>query len=176
MDKEPSIHIESSGIEFLSTGRYYEGINQWASHKLKEGDPEVTQYAARLMSQLLPEVKNIVLVPLPGHNGFADQTLDLARAISRQSGARIANILKGRPRESNYLAKMNGHPLSEADMGFRATAKLPSNLIPILIDGVVDTGTTAKAAFYALGNRGIVLSYAMSNTLLDNEQQIHFHR
>ena len=43
------IRTEVDGITFLSTGRYYEGINQWVAHKLKEGDAEVFDYAARQM-------------------------------------------------------------------------------------------------------------------------------
>ena len=37
----------------------------------------------------------------------------------------------------------------------------------IIIDNCVDTGTSAKAAYHALGNKGIVLAYAMSDRLLD---------
>ena len=39
MENEP-IRTEVDGITFLSTGHYYEGINQWVAHKLKEGDTD----------------------------------------------------------------------------------------------------------------------------------------
>ena len=62
--------------------------------------------------------------------------------------------------------------------GFRQVAPLPESRTPILIDGVVDTGTSTRAAFHALGNRGVVLSFAMSDALLEQEQERHvgFHR
>lgn len=67
--------------------------------------------------------------------------------------------------------------LTVEQLGYRQIASLPSGRIPYLIDNVVDTGTTAKAAVKALGG-GVVLSYAMSDTLLTHEQQVShgFHR
>jgi len=67
--------------------------------------------------------------------------------------------------------------LTEEQLGFHKVVSLPSDRIPYLIDNVVDTGTTAKAAVKALGG-GVVLSYAMSDTLLSREQQLShsFHR
>ena len=67
--------------------------------------------------------------------------------------------------------------LTVEQLGYRQIASLPSGRIPYLIDNVVDTGTTAKAAVKALGG-GVVLSYAMSDTLLTHEQQFShgFHR
>ena len=58
--------------------------------------------------------------------------------------------------------------LTVEQLGYRQIASLPSGRIPYLIDNVVDTGTTAKAAVKALGG-GIVLSYAMSDTLLERQ-------
>ena len=42
-----SIRTEVDGITFLSTGHYYEGINQWVAHKLKEGDIGCYNFAAK---------------------------------------------------------------------------------------------------------------------------------
>ena len=62
-------------------------------------------------------------------------------------------------------------------MGFRRVATLPSDRVPYILDKVVATGTTAKAAVKALGG-GTVVSYAMSDTLLTERQDIRhsFHR
>lgn len=49
-----------------------------------------------------------------------------------------------------------GRSLTEEQLGFHKVATLPSDRIPYLIDNVVDTRTTAKAAVKALGG-GIVL-------------------
>ena len=165
MEENEPIRKEIDGIMFLSTGKYYDGINQWVSHELKEGDIAAIDFAARAISRLLPS--NAVIIPMPGHKGKPDQTMHLARAIAS----------RGRERESQYEAKHNGRPLTEAQMGFRKVATLPSDRVPYILDNVVDTGTTAKAAVKALGG-GTVVSYAMSDTLLTERQNIRhsFHR
>lgn len=165
MENEP-IRTEVDGITFLSTGHYYEGINQWVAHKLKEGDTDAFDYAARQMSKLLP--KNAVLVPIPGRHGKADQTMHLCRDIASYTCLPIVDALRGKDRESQYEAKCKCRSLTEEQLGFHRVASLPSDRVPYLIDNVVDTGTTAKAAVKALGG-GIVLSYAMSDTLLERQ-------
>ena len=163
--EDRAIDMEVDGIRFISHGHYYDGINNWLCHKLKENDPRAITYCARQLVKMLPE--NAVVVPIPGHHGFALQTLYLARAINEQSGGIIpvANVLKGNSRMSNYQAKKEGSLLPAEELGFRQVAPLPKGKVPYLLDNVVDTGTTAKAAINALGG-GIVLSYAMSNLLL----------
>ena len=175
MEDEP-IKVEVDGITYLSTGRYYGGINNLISHDLKTADNDAIHYAARKMAALVPP--DSVLVPIPNHHGKARETLSLAVAVAAECHVSIANVLVGRERESNYLMKKLGTPLTEEQMGFRQVVPLPESRTPILIDGVVDTGTSARAAFHALGNRGMVLSFAMSDTLLEQKQEQHvgFHR
>ena len=165
--EDRTIDMEVDGIRFISHGHYYDGINNWLCHKLKENDPRAITYCARQLVKMLPE--NAVVVPIPGHHGFALQTLYIARAINEQSGGIIpvANVLKGNSRMSNYQAKKEGSLLPAEELGFRQVAPLPKGKVPFLLDNVVDTGTTAKAAINALGG-GIVLSYAMSNLLLES--------
>lgn len=165
--EDRAIDMEVDGIRFISHGHYYDGINNWLCHKLKENDPQAITYCARQLVKMLPETA--VVVPIPGHHGFALQTLYLARAINEQSGGIIpvANVLKGNSRMSNYQAKKEGSLLPAEELGFRQVAPLPKGKVPYLLDNVVDTGTTAKAAINALGG-GIVLSYAMSNLLLES--------
>ena len=165
--EDRTIDIEVDGIRFISHGHYYDGINNWLCHKLKENAPQAIAHCARQLAKMLPE--NAVVIPIPGHHGFALQTLYLARAINEQSGGIIpvANVLKGNSRMSNYQAKKEGSLLPAEELGFRQVAPLPKGKVPYLLDNVVDTGTTAKAAINALGG-GIVLSYAMSNLLLES--------
>ena len=168
MTENEPIKTVSGGITFLSTGRYYDGINQWIAHSIKEGDSD-----ARRMAPIVPA--NAVLVPIPGHHGIADQTLRLAQALSSYTHLPFVDALRGREHESQYEAKRKGHLLSGRDMGFYQIRELPSGRIPCLIDNVVDTGTTAKAAAEALGN-AMVLSFAMSDALLQREKHIGFKR
>ena len=172
MENEP-IRTEVDGITFLSTGRYYEGINQWVAHKLKEGDAEVFDYAARQMAKLL--TNNAVLVPIPGRHGTPDQTMRLCRDIASYTQLPILDALRGKERESQYEAKYKGRSLTEEQLGYRQIANIPQGRIPYLIDNVVDTGTTAKAAVKALGG-GVVVSYAMSDTLLSHNVHEGLHR
>lgn len=168
MMEDGSIDIEVDGIRFISHGHYYDGINNWLCHKLKENDPQAIDYCARQLAKMLPE--NAVIVPIPGHHGYALQTLYLARAISAQldGSIPIANVLKGKSRVSNYQAKIDGHPLTSSELGFHQVRTLPKGKVPYLLDNVVDTGITAKAAVKVLGG-GVVLSYAMSDTLLKTD-------
>ena len=169
--EDRTIDMEVDGIRFISHGHYYDGINNWLCHKLKENDPQAIAYCARQLAKMLPE--NAVIVPIPGHHGYALQTLYLARAISAQSDGRIpiANVLKGKSRASNYQAKKGGHPLSQIDLGFRQIRTLPQGKIPYLLDNCVDSGETAKAAYHAIGDKGIILSYAMSDRFLYPEMK-----
>ena len=173
--EDRTIDMEVDGLRFISHGHYYDGINNWLCHKLKENDPQAIDYCARQLAKMLPE--NAVIVPIPGHHGYAVQTLYLARAISEQSIGNIpvANVLKGISRVSNYQAKKDGQPLSAEELGFHQVRTLPKGKVPYLLDNVVDTGTTAKAAVKALGG-GIVLSYAMSDTLLEHRERSGLHR
>ena len=167
MTANEPIKTVSDGITFLSTGRYYDGINRWVCHKIKEMDKDAINYAARNMAKLIP-FSNAVLVPVPGHTGVSSNALLLANAIASYSDVLVADILRGKSRESNYLAKCKNHPLTESQMGFYSVKELPIDCVPIIIDNCVDTGTSAKAAYHALGNKGIVLAYAMSDRLLDD--------
>ena len=167
MTENEPIKIVSDGITFLSTGRYYDGINRWVAHKLKDGDNDAIDYAARQIAKLLPQ--NAVLVPIPGHHGKTEQTMQLAKAISSYTHLPIVEALRGIERDSQYDAKKRGQTLSAEDMGFYKYKDLPSNRTPYLIDNVVDTGNTAKAAIRALGC-GTVTSFAMNDTLLQREE------
>ena len=157
----------------MCTGREYDGVNQWLAQSMEEGDSDAIDYAARRMAPIVPA--NAVLVPIPGHHGLADQTLRLAQTLSSYTHLPFVNALRGREHESQYEAKRRGHLLSGRDMGFYQARELPSDRIPCLIDNVVDRGTTAKAAVEALGN-AMVLSFAMSDALLQREKHIGFKR
>ena len=63
----------------------------------------------------------------------------------------ILDTLRGNERESQYEAKYKRRSLTEEQLGYRRIASIPIGRVPYLIDNVVDTGTTAKAAVKALG-------------------------
>lgn len=103
MTENEPIKTVSDGITFLSTGRYYDGINRRVAHKLKDGDNDAIDYAARQIAKLLPQ--NAVLVPIPGHHGKAEQTMQLVTAISSYTRLPIVDALRGIERDSQYPRK-----------------------------------------------------------------------
>lgn len=155
------------GIPIFSIGNYYEGDNKQIAKRMKYGDTIALDTAARSMIRLIP--RDAVLVPIPGHEGTAKQTLELCKAISSYTGLHVADVLKGNERVSNYSAKHEGKGLTVKEMGFRQVGVLPNGRTPVYIDNVVDTGTTARAAYQAVG-RGVVVSFAISNTLMQEQQ------
>ena len=61
-------------------------------------------------------------------------------------------------------------------MGFRKVDQLPKGKMPVYVDNVVDTATTAKAAYHAVGE-GIVITFAISDTLfMQNKESHSMHR
>lgn len=159
------IAVAREDILFLSTSMY-DDTSRPIAHLLKEGDSDTIASVAHKMACCLPE--NCVLIPAPGHNGHAKQTLVLANMIASQSNTVVVDILKGSEREPNYDAKKAGRPLSVNDMGIYMTGCLPEGKIAVVIDNVVDTGTTAFACASAIGSC-IVLSYAMTDKLFLNQ-------
>lgn len=163
------ITIESDGITFMAAGEYYDSPNRIAAHRIKNGVTEAIDEAARSMALLVP--KGSVLVPIPGHDGRAEQTKALAMQISRYAAVPMADVLEGAQRETNYTAKLRGQPLTEEDMGMRQRFTLPQNITPVFIDNVIDTGTTGRAAYHACGNQGIVFAFAMTPYLRELQEE-----
>lgn len=156
------IAVAKHDILLLSTARY-DNASRVIAHRLKDGRYDAILAAAIRMARCLPQ--NCVLVPAPSRKGYAVQTLKLARMISEISGVGIADVLKGNERIANYDAKRLGHPLKQADLGIRLDGELPDDKFAVVIDNVIDRGTTAFACANAIGSCA-VLSYAMTGFLL----------
>lgn len=165
-----SIHYENEGIIFLAAGHYYEGNNKPIAKLLKVADKRAIDYATHKMAPLLTRGKPWVLVPVPGHHGYAEEITKLCRSISMATGLPVCDVLRGNDRESNYLAKKNGRPLPEAQLGFTQIKPLPKGCSPVVVDNVVDTGVSAKAAIHAMG-KGIVLTFAMTDVMMEQQEE-----
>lgn len=164
------IHYENEGIIFLAAGHYYEGNNKPIAKLLKVADKRAIDYATHKMAPLLTRGKPWVLVPVPGHHGYAEETTKLCRSISMATGLPVCDVLRGNDREPNYLAKKNGRPLTEVQLGFTQVKPLPKGCIPVVVDNVVDTGVSAKAAIHAMG-KGIVLTFAMTDVMMEQQEE-----
>lgn len=180
------------GITFTSAGLYYSDGLRSLAHSMKENDRESIIKAATIIAPLIP--KGSCLIPAPGRHGYAEHTLVLAEEIVRLTGVACRDILKGKPRMSQYLAKKNGNGLTEEEVGFYTISKVPEGSNLIVLDNVIGSGLTGKTAVHALG-KGSVLALAMDDsfhkahnikqtntkTQKNNEQQIQrqarsFHR
>lgn len=119
------------------------------AHKVKAGDLESIDIAANLLFKYVPS--NSILIPIPSHNGRATYTLQLARSIAKKSNSRVLDILSSPEREMLYnIKKKNKMNPNNVDLGFSSEYNqkvynlLHSARNIILIDNVVDSGTTYK--------------------------------
>lgn len=151
-------NIGNGVTPFMAVDGYRGKLDQLA-HAVKEHDNAAAiQQAADMMAPLVPPYS--VLVPAPSHDGMATDMKLLAEAISERTGSPVADILKGKPRDSQYnVKKTTGKPLSSGQLGIHQDGDLPIGYLPVVIDNVVHSGNTAEACVQALG-KGIVLSLA----------------
>ena len=150
-------HIGNGVTPFMAVDGYRGKLDRLA-HEVKGGSDDAVRRAARLMAPLVPTYS--VLVPAPSHEGYATDMLALAYAISEETGAPVADVLKGDARERQYdVKRATGKPMASDAMGIRMEGVLPQGYMPVVIDNVVHSGNTAEACVRALG-RGVVLSLA----------------
>lgn len=152
-------HVGNGITPFMAVDGYRGKLDTLAHAVKEDGNTEAINKAADLM---VPFVRQgMVLVPAPGHNGYATSTLALANAIAERAFVPVADVLKSDPRESQYEYKYahNGKAMSSEELGIRMEGTLPEGRIPVVIDNVVHSGNTAEACVKALG-KGVVLSLA----------------
>lgn len=128
----------------FSSGRYYGTELRDIAHGLKRGDKDSIDKAAELMTLNVPE--KAVLVPMPGHEGPATTMLPLAEAIAKRvKGATVVDALVAEPHESNYTHKQRVHRPVKVVM-HRTDAKLPKGRPVLVVDNVIASGATYRAA------------------------------
>ena len=143
-----------SDRDVISVTNYNEKAKKLA-HAVKDGDADAIDAMAKEMAAKVPE--NAVLIPMPSRSGKATNMKDLAEAISKISGAPVADVLTGKKRKSLYEAKKKGETISADDLKMQLTGELPKGKIPIIIDNVLATGATFKAAKEAIPNAKIIV-------------------
>ena len=133
------------GLEILALGDYsaYRDI----CHKVKTSYRPFLREAAGMMADLLTLPSDGVLIPMPSHLGYATDTLDLCKELSSLTGLPVMDILHGDMRESIHnLKSLTGEIPTDISLGFRLTREVPSGLRPPVVDNVIGTGFTMKAA------------------------------
>ena len=88
---------------------------------------------------------------MPSHLGYATDTLRLCNEISSLTGLPVMNALMGNERESLYYLKRNGEIVPDLSFfGFHLVRDIPAGLTPVIVDNVIATGQTMKAALAAV--------------------------
>lgn len=124
------------------------------ARQIKAGQQDGILAAARHMVPLVPP--GAVLVPIPSHTGEAVQTLMLAQALASLTGAQVSDLLAGTARESSFALKHRGIVLQTEDMGFRLKAPPMPGTAYFLVDNVVASGNTVRAAVDLLPGAGVL--------------------
>ena len=146
--------------------RPYEEVRDLC-HEIKTMGPyDMVKGIAWTLLDSLPQ--KAVLIPIPGHTGFATHTLRLAYAIevaASQSETKkeihVVHNLIGERHVSLCETKHNGGKAEDINVVIQPITLLSKIIlstyikegyVPVLVDNVVDTGKTARAAIAALGN------------------------
>lgn len=117
----------------------------------------------QIVSAVGEKGRRTVLIPIPGHDGTPDYTLDICISIrnyARWKDIRIIDALRGRKRESLCDLKHQGKDIADVKVAFHLNDKeidaeqvatLSRSYDIVLVDNVIDSGRTAAAAEKALG-------------------------
>ena len=140
-------------------------------HLVKEPNLETITKWAEKMVAALPQ--KTVLVPVPGHTGIATDTKILAEHIVAEASWAvlpkdiiILDCLTSKPRRSLCEMKKEGYPVKGLNLGIHLVYKSARPILKtylndgyklILIDNVIDTGTTIRNCISALGHDAGVL-------------------
>lgn len=126
-------------------------------HAAKAGDKDAIRQIAREMAKAISR-SHKVLVPMPSHYGPARVTYAIAQQIhKRTTGKIIWQCLQCKPRASQCEIKKSGGLLVGDALGF---SSYECGIDYLIIEDVIGTGETAKAALKAMPG-SIVLSYAV---------------
>ncbi len=120
-------------------------------HQVKVPSAETLRQAANILVPLLEGYTDAVIVPMPSSCGKATDTLSLALELSRLRNISVLDILEGAPRAPLYRLKLEGRQPHDASFfGFRLKAQPPEGARILLLDNVIATGRTMRAAMETL--------------------------
>jgi hypothetical protein len=132
----------------------YEGWLRWLCRGVRDGDGECIKKAAKLFDLMLPH--NCLVIPMPGHNGYADQMkkvcIEMGRIWSLQNPEGYAqawmDALICNPHQPNYLQKKGGGAPAPIEMSM--TGEIIGFESVYIIDNVIASGVTASAALESI--------------------------
>ena len=151
--------MSSTYRHILTLGDY--SLQRELCHRVKTSSLPSLREAASKLAEGICFPADGLLIPVPSHLGIATDTLLLCNELSSLTGLPVCDALISNGHDSLYLLKKAGSPLPPyLSLNFRLKSGLPSGLKPILVDNVISTGTTMKAALSAVPG-GIPCSIAI---------------
>lgn len=122
-------------------------------------------YAVRVIAEYLTEQADIkphdIIVPVPQHTGTATYNRSIADIIATRTGAKTADVLRCKPRETLYKQKLRQSEQLHTD--FYLADEIPTGKIYI-IDNVIATGQTIFDICDLLNTSFIPLVFAIDET------------
>lgn len=161
---------------FVSFSQYDNTIRPLA-HGLKSGNAESISKAAEMMSPMIAQVaagRQCVLIPVPGHEGTAGYTKDLCEAIGTRLHMETEDVLTGNRHIPLYHAKKNELKPEGIHIIFHLKRPLSENIVPIVVDNVLDTGHTAMAAVMALSSSDAILAVLCNTKRYKDNKEANF--
>lgn len=127
----------------------YEGWLRWLCKGIQAGDTECIKKSAKLFDTILPN--ECVVIPMPGHAGFAVQMADVCGELYKLNKHRSwCDCLYCNPHIPNYVQKKDGAP-DPIVMGVRACYEdIEGDEQKFILDNVIASGVTASAALKAI--------------------------
>lgn len=127
------------------------------AHLVKKNNRDGIYLGAEIIESALSPIRgDVVLVPIPNRNGNAVYTRGVADIISKRNGVEMIDCLKSQPHISLYDQKLKYGFNNINLIKCYTTISIPESKTIVLIDNVLDTGTTAVSSAKAF-NRDVCL-------------------
>lgn len=153
-------------------------------HDVKSGLKPAIEQAAKMLAPLVPEMGFVVLIPVPGHEGTAKYTLELAQAIERETkkynrNVGVVDCLVCDPHPSLCELKRKGGDPADIELNVRFRDQCGEDVFNkayqaadrfVLVDNVVDTGLTARSCMDVVDDCDVL---CIGNTLRDTQAQFY---
>lgn len=139
---------------------YSQGVRELC-HAVKNGSTAAIKTIAEYLMQTADIKRNDILIPAPQHTGKATYNKAIADIISTRTGAKTADILRCKPRETLYKQKLRQSEQLHTD--FYLADEIPTGKIYV-IDNVISTGRTIFDISELLKTSFIPLVFAVDDT------------
>jgi predicted amidophosphoribosyltransferase len=130
-------------------------------HAVKHNSPAAIKTIAEYLTEQADIKSHDIIVPVPQHTGRATYNRSIADIISTRTGAKTADILRCKPRETLYKQKLRQSEQLHTD--FYLADEIPTGKIYI-IDNVIATGQTIFDISELLKTSFIPLVFAVDET------------